>query len=301
MELNDLITIIIISVIIIIAISFLTKKDNKTPISFEEKLYKIVGFNPYKPYKVEFSKTIKKPDGIYFQYNNGCVLFSLINIGYLDEKHIPSSLKYYKNHNYSQDEKTYEATLRRILSLIDLAQLWINLGGDVPYKENGNEVPLETIKNKVFDIIKKSIDNPNKKLEDIQPALKIVGKHERFMTVIGKIPIKPIYLKDCDFSKNLDKLNLKSAIDKGYIKENEAVFCLNHFIAYDGIKMEDSKKYYVFLDSLTNAYKIKKWESMEGCNISYDEGIIHAPEDSALLNIEDSPDKTVGILKPLFL
>ena len=121
------------------------------------------------------------------------------------------------------------------------------------------------------------------------------------MTVIGKIPIKPIYLKDCDFSKNLDKLNLKSAIDKGYIKENEAVFCLNHFIAYDGIKMEDSKKYYVFLDSLTNAYKIKKWESMEGCNISYDEGIIHAPEDSALLNIEDSPDKTVGILKPLFL
>ena len=296
MELNDLIKIIIISVIIIIAISFFTKKDNKIPISFEEKLYKIVGFNPYKPYKVEFSKTIKKPDGIYFQYNNGCVLFSLINIGYLDEKHIPSSLKYYKNHNYSQDEKTYEATLRRILSLIDLAQLWINLGGDVPYKENGNEVPLETIKNKVFDIIKKSIDNPNKKLEDIQPALKIVGKHERFMTVIGKIPIKPIYLKDCDFSKNLDKLNLKSAIDKGYIKENEAVFCLNHFIAYDGIKMEDSKKYYVFLDSLTNAYKIKKWESMEGCNISYDEGII-----SALLNIEDSPDKTVGILKPLFL
>ena len=38
MELNDLIKIIIISVIIIIAISFLTKKDNKIPISFEEKL-----------------------------------------------------------------------------------------------------------------------------------------------------------------------------------------------------------------------------------------------------------------------
>ena len=36
---------------------------------------------------------------------NGCVLYSLINIGYLDEVHIPSSKKFYKKHNYSQDEK----------------------------------------------------------------------------------------------------------------------------------------------------------------------------------------------------
>ena len=297
----ELFTIIIISLFIIIFLSFYFKTNDLKTKNFEEKLYKIVGFVPYKPYKVEFSKTIKKPDGIYFQYNNGCVLYSLINIGYLDEKHIPSSLKYYKNHNYSQDEKTYEATLKRILSLIDLAQLWINLGGDVPYKENGKEVPLETIKNKVFDIIKKSIDNKDRKLEDIQPALKIVGKHERFMTVIGKMPVKPIYLKDCEFSKNLNKLNLKSAIDGGFIKENDAVFCLNHFIAYNGIKTDNSKKYYEFLDSLTNAYKVKKWESMEGCKIFYDDGIVHAPEDSALINLEETDEKTVGILKLLFL
>ena len=293
--------IIILSLLLIIILSYFYKTNNLKINNFEEKLYKIAGFQPYKSYKVEFSKTIKKPDGIYFQYNNGCVLYSLINIGYLDEKHIPSSLKYYKNHNYSQDEKTYEATLKRILSLIDLAQLWINLGGDVPYKENGKEVSLETIKNKVFDIIKKSIDNKDKKLEDIQPALKIVGKHERFMTVIGKMPIKPVYLKDCDFSKNLNKLNLKSAIEKGFIKENESVFCLNHFIAYNGIIEENSKKNYVFLDSLTNAYKIKKWESMEGCKIFYDDGIVHAPEDSALINLEETDEKTVGILKLLFL
>ena len=293
--------IIILSLLLIFILSYFYKTNNLKINNFEEKLYKIAGFQPYISYKVEFSKTIKKPDGIYFQYNNGCVLYSLINIGYLDEKHIPSSLKYYKNHNYSQDEKTYEATLKRILSLIDLAQLWINLGGDVPYKENGKEVSLETIKNKVFDIIKKSIDNKDKKLEDIQPALKIVGKHERFMTVIGKMPIKPVYLKDCDFSKNLNKLNLKSAIEKGFIKENESVFCLNHFIAYNGIIEENSKKNYVFLDSLTNAYKIKKWESMEGCKIFYDDGIVHAPEDSALINLEETDEKTVGILKLLFL
>ena len=293
--------IIIITIFIIIVFTFLNKQQNSKPMNFEEKIYKIAGFDMYKAYKVEFQKIIKKPDGIYFQYNNGCVLYCLINIGYLDEKDIPSSMKYYKNHNYSQDEKTYEATLKRILSLIDLAQLWINLGGIVPYKENDKIVPLETIKNKVFDIIKQSIDNKNKKLEDIQPALKIVGNNARFMTVIGNIPIKPIYLKDCEYSQKLEKLNLKSAIDGGFIKENDAVFCLNHFIAYNGIKTDNSKKYYEFLDSLTNAYKVKKWESMEGCKIFYDDGIVHAPEDSALLNIEETSEKTVGILQPLFL
>ena len=297
----ELITLIIISLLIVAISIFLVKTKNPKGLTFEEKLYKMVGFQPYKSYKVEFSKTIKKPDGIYFQYNNGCVLYSLINIGYLDEKHIPDSMKFYKNHNYSQDEKTYKATLIKILSLIDLAQLWINLGGIVPYKENGKEISLEGVKNKVFDIIKKSIDKEDKKLEDIKPALKIVGNNERFMTIIGNIPIKPIYLKDCEYSKDLDKLNLKSAIDKGYIKENDAVFCLNHFIVYKGIIIEDSKKYYVFHDSMTNVYKIKKWESMEGSKIFYDDGIIHSPEDSTLLNIEETNEKTVGILKPLFL
>jgi hypothetical protein len=191
--------------------------------------------------------------------------------------------------------------LKRILSLIDLAQLWINLGGIVPYKENGKEISLEQVKNKVFDIIKKSIDNENRKLDDIKPALKIVGNNERFMTIIGNIPIKPILLKDCDFAKNLEKLNLKSAIDNGYIKENDAVFCLNHFIVYRGIINENSKKLYVFHDSMTNVYKIKMWESMKGSTIFFDDGIIHSPEDSNLLNLEETDEKTVGILKPLFL
>ena len=210
-------------------------------------------------------------------------------------------MKYYKNHNYSQDEKTYEATLKRILSLIDLAQLWVNLGGIVPYKVDGKQASLEEIKNKVFDIIKASIDKKDRKLEDIKPALKIVGNNERFMTIIGTIPIKPILLKDCEFSKNLDKLNLKSAIDKGYIKENDAVFSLNHFIVYKGIITEDSKKYYVFHDSMTNVYKIKMWENMKDSKIFFDNGIIHSPEDSTLLNLEETDEKTVGILKPLFL
>ena len=297
----ELISLIIISLFIIIVVGLLTYSQNQKELTFEEKLYKMAGFEPYKAYKVQFNKTYKQPDGIYFQYNNGCVLYSLINIGYLDEKHIPSSMKYYKNHNYSQDEKTYDATLKRILSLIDLAQLWINLGGIVPYKVDGKVVSLEEIKNKVFNIIKQTLDKTDKTLNDIKPALKIVGNNERFMTIIGDIPIKPIYLKDCEFSKNLDKLNLKSAIDKGYIKENEPVFCLNHFIVYRGIINENSKKYYVFHDSMTNVYKVKMWESMKDSKIFFDDGIIHSPEDSTLLNLEETEQKTVGILKPLFL
>ena len=297
----ELISLIIISLFIIVVVGLLTNSQNQKELTFEEKLYKMAGFEPYKAYKVQFNKTYKQPDGIYFQYNNGCVLYSLINIGYLDEKHIPSSMKYYKNHNYSQDEKTYDATLKRILSLIDLAQLWINLGGIVPYKVDGKVVSLEEIKNKVFNIIKPTLDKTDKTLNDIKPALKIVGNNERFMTIIGDIPIKPIYLKDCEFSKNLDKLNLKSAIDKGYIKENEPVFCLNHFIVYRGIINENSKKYYVFHDSMTNVYKVKMWESMKDSKIFFDDGIIHSPEDSTLLNLEETEEKTVGILKPLFL
>ena len=89
-----LISLIIITILIIAITYFIFLRKTNKGVGFEERLYKMVGFEPYKAYKVEFRKTIKRPDGIYFQYNNGCVLYSLINIGYLDEVHIPSSLKY---------------------------------------------------------------------------------------------------------------------------------------------------------------------------------------------------------------
>ena len=43
------------------------------------------------------------------------------------------------------------------------------------------------------------------------------------------------------------------------------------------------------------------WESMEGSEIMFDEGTIISPEDSKLLNLEETDEKTVGILKLLFL
>ena len=268
----------------------------------EAKLYSIAELTPYKAYKVEFRENPVKPDGVYFQYNNGCVLYSLINLGYLDENDIPSSMKHYKNHTYAQDEKTHKDYLIRILSLLDLAQLWINLGGESPYKEKETqkEIKFEKIKEDVYNILKNYAFSDEKKIEDVMPAFNIVKNHERFATIIGTIKIKSLLLSECEFSKNIEKLNLKNAIDNGFIKENEVIFCLNHYIAFNKIIEEDSKKIYVFTDSCPIFYKKIKSEGGENCLINENSGIIKASENSGLINIEETSEKRVGILKLLF-
>ena len=208
----------------------------------EQKLYSIAELTPYKAYKVEFRKNPIKPDGVYFQYNNGCVLYSLINLGYLDDNDIPSSMKHYKNHTYSQDQKTHKDYLIRVLSLLDLGQLWINLGGESPYKEKESqkEIKLEKIKEDVYNLLKNYAFSEEKKVEDVIEAFNIVKNHERFATIIGDVKIKSTLLSECEFSKDLEKLNLKNSIDKGFIKEDSVIFCLNHFIAFNKVIEEDS-------------------------------------------------------------
>ena len=39
---------------------------------------------------------------------------------------------------------------------------------------------------------------------------------------------------------------------------------------------------------------------MEGCIIEYNKGIIKSPENGALINIEQTNEKSIGILKLLF-
>lgn len=268
----------------------------------EAKLYSIAELSTYKAYKVEFREKPIKPDGVYFQYNNGCVLYSLINLGYLDENDIPSSMKYYKNHTYAQDKKTHKDYLIRILSLLDLAQLWINLGGVSPYKEKETqkEIKLEKIKEDTYNLLKNYAFSEDKKIDDVIPAFNLVKNHERFATIIGNIKIKSLLLSECEFSKNIEKLNLKNAIDNGYIKENEVIFCLNHYIAFNKMIEEDSKKIYLFTDSCPIFYKKIKKEGGENCIIDEITGIIKASENSGLINIEEDSEKKIGILKLLF-
>ena len=285
---------------ILIKIKLKLDTKNNKELTLEDKIYSLAGFKPYKSQSVEIQKNPKKPKGVYFQYNNGCILYSLINLGYINENDIPLSMKNYKSHTYFQDEKTHIHLLRETLSLIDLAQLWINVGGNSPYIENNKIIPLQDIKNKVYDILKKYIESNDKKYDDVKPAFNIVKNHTRFASVIGKYPVKPLLLSQCDFKDKIEKLNLKSAIDKGFIVKGDVVFVLNHFIVFDGIIEENSKKFYLFIDSLSHLYERVKKESMEGCIIEYNKGIIKSPENGALINIEQTNEKSIGILKLLF-
>ena len=285
-------------ILIKIKLKFDTK--NNKELTLEDKIYSLAGFKPYKSHTVEIQKNPKKPKGVYFQYNNGCILYSLINLGYINENDIPLSMKNYKSHTYFQDEKTHINLLKETLSLIDLAQLWINVGGESPYIKNNKIIPLEIIKNQVYDILKNYIESNDKKYEDVKPAFNIVKNHTRFASVIGKYPVRPLLLSQCKFKDKIGKLNLKNAIDKGFIVKGDIVFVLNHFIIFDGIIEENSKKYYMFIDSLTHLYERVKKESVEGCIVEYNKGIIKSPENGALINIEQTNEKSVGILELLF-
>ena len=277
--------------------------ENIMPISgLENKIYSFAGLTPYKSYKVEFRDKPLKPDGVYFQYNYGCTLYTLINIGWVNEKDIPSSMKFYKNHTYAQDEKTHLIFLKRILSLLDLAHLWINLGGELPYKnKNINEkLTIEKLKEDIYNLLKDYILSDEKKFEDVMPAYDIVKKQERFTECIGKIKIKPLLLSECEFGNKIGKLNLKNSIDNGFIKENDIVCCLNHYTVFKGIVEENMKKIYIFIDSFPIYYRKIKKEGGIGCLIDEVKGIIKADENSNLMNIEESTENKIGILKLLF-
>ena len=187
----------------------------------ENKLYSFAELIPYKSYKVQFRKKPIKPNGVYFQYNYGCTLYSLINIGWVDENDIPSSIKFYKNHSYAQDEKNHKGYLIRILSLLDLAQLWVNLGGESPYKDKDTkkEIKIENLKEIIYNSLKNYILNDDKKIEDVMPAYNIMKNQERFVNIIGSIKIKPLLLSECEFSQKLKKFNLKNAIEMDILKK----------------------------------------------------------------------------------
>ena len=56
----------------------------------------------YKSFNLNLNKEKKKIEGVYFQYDKGYILYSLINEGWLDEKY---SMKFYINHNYLKDKR----------------------------------------------------------------------------------------------------------------------------------------------------------------------------------------------------
>jgi hypothetical protein len=84
---------------------FIIEEKNKSKLSYDEvikKIEELTGFSMYKSFNLNLNKEKKKIEGVYFQYDKGCILYSLINEGWLDEKY---SMKFYKNHNYLKDKR----------------------------------------------------------------------------------------------------------------------------------------------------------------------------------------------------
>lgn len=70
---------------------------------------------------------------------------NLINGGWIDEKIIPDSMKYYKDHNHKEDEFNNTNILRRSMSYL----IYLNCGwilGEIVHIE----INLQQMKNKIY-------------------------------------------------------------------------------------------------------------------------------------------------------
>jgi len=229
---------------------------------------------------------------MYFQNDRGCILYSLINEGWVDEKYIPDSMKFYKNHTYSQDNKNFKYSLLiKLLSRLDLAHLWTNLGGLSPYVE----IDVEEAKRRIFNIIGRFFVTDNN--EELKKAYQMSTQKINYYTIIGELNVKIIRLKDIEEIK--DNPTIKNAIDSNIIKNEDILVVGDHFFSYNGIVDENGNKAYSFKDSISNYYKIKKDEVLRKSNcIIYDnDGKVNAFENCLLINTNDNDKQQIAKLE----
>ena len=251
----------------------------------EEKIEEMTGFKSYYPMEVKLNNVQKPIEGTYYQYNRGCICYALINDGWIDEQYIPDSLKYYKNHNYQEDKKNDTDFLRRCLSIIDLSQLWVNIGGDFPFLE----IDVDEVRRKVYLILNDYFKEPKTSTLELLDIMTFQNKD--FYDSIGNIPIKYIPLKE----KLKENPCLKNAIDTGIIKKRDIVKFGRHCFVFDEVFEEDSKKIYSFQDSLSYFYPSKN-PNYNNCECDKKKGFIFAGEDARLINIINNEEIEVGIV-----
>ena len=267
-------------------------KDSLTFKEIEEKITMITGFKMYHTFPVKLNKEKKKIEGLYFQFDRGCILYALINEGWVDEKYIPDSMKFYKNHTYTQDTRHFKYSLLiKLLSILDLAHLWTNLGGLSPYIE----IDVDEAKRRIFKIIGRFFVTD--KSEELKKAYQMSRQKVNYFTLIGNLNVKIVRFKDIDEIK--DNPTIKKAIETKIIKEEDIIVVGYHFFSYNGIILENGIKAYSFTDSISNFYKTKKDEKLRKNNcIIYDNvGKISAFEKCLLLNTEDTDEEMIGKLE----
>ncbi len=73
------------------------EEKNKCKLSYDEvikKIEELTRFSIYKSFHLNINKEKKKIEGVYFQYDKGCILYSLINEEWVDKQYIPDSVKF---------------------------------------------------------------------------------------------------------------------------------------------------------------------------------------------------------------
>ena len=182
-----------------------------------KKIEEITGFSIYKSYNINLNKEKKKIEGVYFQYDKGCILYSLINEGWVDEQYIPDSVKFYKNHNYLEDKRENLYFITKIISIVELAQLWINLGGESPYFE----IEFEEAKRRIFTVIGYYFEN--NKQQELKNALKMALQNINYFSLLGNLNVKHFLLRQ--------KINNNPNIISHYYLSNHSLSSL--FIFYN--------------------------------------------------------------------
>ena len=252
----------------------------------EKKIENETGFKPYYPQKILLNKNKQKINGTYFQYNKGCILYVLINGGWIDEKYVPDSMKFYKDHTHCDDERNDINLLKRCMSIIDLAQLWINIGGNCPYLE----IDIQEVRNRIFLILKDYFKNPNTEL--MKKVAYMTWQNKDYFELRGTINVKYTPLREI---LNVNPC-IKKAINENIIKNGDLIKFGRHFIIFDKIVEEEQTKFYVFQDSLSYFFK-KSSKIHNNCNFDKQKGYIYTQEDTKLINIDDNDEIEIGILE----
>ena len=269
----------------------ITEEDMDTLIKeMEKEIKKLTGFTAYNPQQISLNPEQKEIKGTYYQYNRGCILYALINNGWVDEKYIPDSLKHYKNHSHRDEERNDVNLLKKIISIIDLAQLWINIGGECPYLE----IDLKEAKYRLYSIFKDYLKNPETKT--LQKVEKMTWQSKDYFELMGalkdKIEITP--LKSVSIIQ--DNPCMKKAIDEDIIKKRDIIKYGRHCFIFDGMVERNSKKMYSFQDSLAY-FRQAKDEDFNSCEFDKESGYIFAADDTKFINKINTDEMDIVIIK----
>ena len=256
----------------------------------QNKIREMTGFKPYNQMKIDLNKIQKEIKGTYFQYNKGCIIYALINNGWIDEQYIPDSMKFYKDHNHWEDQKNDTDFLRKCMSVIDLAQLWVNIGGDCPYLE----IDLNEVRKRIYLVLKDYFDTPSTDI--MKKVASMTFQTKDYYELIGKINIK--YTPLMELIK--DNPCIKKGIDENIIKKRDMIKFGRHCFIYDETFEEDGKQIYSFQDSLSYFHRgrlnRRPNPNYENCECDGKKGFVFASEDSPLINVKNTEEFEIGIL-----